>query len=38
MATVLVGSLAVYGLTDDHIMPMLMLMVGLAASRGGHEE
>jgi hypothetical protein len=38
MATALVGSLAVYGLTDDHILPMLTLLAGLAASRGGHEE
>jgi uncharacterized protein (TIGR03382 family) len=34
IATLMVGSLAVYGLTDDHAMPLLMLMVGLAASQG----
>jgi len=38
MTTALVGNLAVYGLTDDHILPLLTLLAGLAASRGGHEE
>jgi hypothetical protein len=33
----MVGSLAVYGLTDDHAMPLLMLMVGLASSHGARE-
>jgi hypothetical protein len=37
VATALVGNLAVYGLTDDHIMPLLMLMVGLGASSGARE-
>jgi O-Antigen ligase len=37
IATALVGSLAVYGLTDDHVMPLLMLMVGLATSPGAHD-
>jgi hypothetical protein len=37
IATLMVGSLAVYGLTDDHAMPLLMLMVGLATSKGARE-
>jgi O-antigen ligase/polysaccharide polymerase Wzy-like membrane protein len=37
IATLMVGSLAVYGLTDDHAMPLLMLMVGLASSHGARE-
>jgi hypothetical protein len=37
MATALVCSLAVYALPDDHILPLLTLLAGLASSRGGHE-
>ncbi len=37
LATVLVGTMGVYGLTDEHIMPLVALLVGLAASPGARE-
>jgi hypothetical protein len=37
MATVLVGNLAVYGLTDEHIMSLVALLVGLVASPGARD-
>jgi hypothetical protein len=37
MATVLVGNMGVYGLPDEHIMPLVALLVGLAAPRGARQ-
>jgi hypothetical protein len=37
LATALVGNLGVYGLTDDHIMPLVTLLAGLASSEGGRQ-
>ena len=38
MTTVRVGNLAVYGLPEEHTLPLVALLAGLAASRGGREE
>jgi hypothetical protein len=37
MVTVLVGNLAVYGLPEEHTLPLVALLAGLAASRGARE-
>jgi hypothetical protein len=37
LVTTLVGNLGVYGLTDDHIMPLVTLLAGLASSEGGRQ-
>jgi hypothetical protein len=37
MATVLVGNMGVYGLPEEHVMPLVALLVGLAASPGARE-
>ena len=37
MTAVLVGNLAVYGLPEEHTLPLVALLAGLAASRGARE-
>lgn len=37
LVTALIGNMGVYALTDDHIMPLVTLLVGLASSDAGRQ-
>jgi uncharacterized protein (TIGR03382 family) len=38
LVTALVGNLSVYGLTDDHIFPLVALLAGSASALGPDED